>query len=143
MKVEFLGHAAPVDNTREGLPLYLSPVQAGFPNFAEDTEDRKLDLHQYIVRHEASTFFVKATGESMIGAGIHEGDLLVVDRSLTPENNKIVIAALGGELFCKRIKLRDGMVVFASENPEFPDFDATGREDVHVWGVVTHVIHQV
>lgn len=102
-KLEIIGIAAP-QISREGLPLYLSPVKAGFPSPADDFIDRKLDLHEYLVHNEAATFFLRAQGDSMTGAGIHDGDLLIVDRSIEASHNKIVIAAIDGELTVKRLQ---------------------------------------
>ncbi len=132
---------APVD--RAGGPLYLAPVEAGFPSPAEDHLDCKLDLHRHLVRNEAATFFVRAHGESMLGAGIHDGDLLVVDRSVEAGHRKVVIAALEGELTVKRLLRRDGRVLLAPENSNFSPIDITEREFVHIWGVVTYVIHKL
>ena len=88
--LELLGASAPVrPGGREGLPLYLSPVEAGFPSPAEDDLDRKLDLHEYLVRNEAATFFLRAHGDSMLGAGIHDGDLLIVDRSVEAGHRRV------------------------------------------------------
>ena len=95
--LKFVGKAAPIED-REGLPLYLSPVQAGFPSPADDYMEGKLDLHKHLVRNESATFFLRASGNSMEGAGIFDGDLLVVDRSIEATHNRIVIAALDGEL---------------------------------------------
>ena len=143
MKVEILGSAAPVDATQPGLPLYLSPVEAGFPSPAEDYLDKKLNLHTHIVKHESATFFLRAHGLSMINAGIHDGDLLVVDRAISAEHNKVVIAALDGELTVKRLVRRHDKVLLVPENPDFPEIDITEREHVHIWGVVTYVLHQL
>ncbi len=143
MTVEILGTAAPVDKAQQGLPLYLSPVEAGFPSPAEDYLDKQLNLHTHIVKHEAATFFLRAHGLSMINAGIHDGDLLVVDRSIAAEHNRIVIAALDGELTVKRLVRRRDSVLLVPENPDFPEIDITEREHVHIWGVVTYVVHKL
>ena len=79
----------------------------------------------------------------MIGAGIFDGDILVVDRSIPAEHNRIVIAALDGELTVKRLLRQKGKAYLAPENPAYPKFDITNREYVHVWGVVTYVLHKV
>ncbi|WP_300800298.1 translesion error-prone DNA polymerase V autoproteolytic subunit [uncultured Desulfovibrio sp.] len=142
-RLELLGTAAAIPQGREGQPLYLAPVEAGFPSPADDYQDRKLDLHEYCVRNEAATFFVRAHGESMINAGIHDGDLLVVDRSLQAGHNRVVIAALDGELTVKRLVRRQGRVYLMPENPDYPPFDITEREHVHIWGVVSYVIHKL
>ena len=141
-KLVIIGVAAS-PSFREGLPLYLSPVKAGFPSPADDFVDRKLDLHEYLVHNEAATFFLRAQGDSMIGAGIHDGDLLIVDRSVEAAHDKIVIAALDGELTVKRLQRTRGQVFLAPENPDYPVFDITEKEYVYIWGVVTYVIHKL
>ena len=143
LKLEVLGTADAVLSDRQGLPLYLTPVAAGFPSPAEDYLDRRLDLHSHLVRNEAATFFLRAHGESMINAGIHDGDLLVVDRAEAAAHNRVVIAALDGELTVKRLVRRGDRVLLAPENPEYPEIDITEHEYVHVWGVVTYVIHKL
>jgi len=105
--------------------------------------DRKLDLHEYLVHNRAATFFLRAQGDSMLGAGIHDGDLLIVDRSVEAAHDRVVIAALDGELTVKRLVRRKGRVLLAPENPDYPEFDITEREYVHIWGVVTYVVHKL
>lgn len=140
--LQFVGIAGPQSN-REGLPLYLSPVIAGFPSPADDYVDRKLDLHEHLIHNEAATFFLRAQGDSMIGAGIHDGDLLIVDRSAEASHDRVVIAALDGELTVKRLIRRRGKVYLMPENPDYPEIDITEREYIHIWGVVTYVIHKL
>jgi DNA polymerase V len=143
--------AVPVDaamipeagTTREALPLYLSPVVAGFPSPAEDYLDRKLDLHEHLVRNNAATFFVRAAGDSMIRAGIHDGDLLVVDRSLTPGNGSVVIAAVDGELTVKYLARNNGRLLLVPANDEYQEIDITENEDTVIWGVVTYAVHKL
>ena len=140
--LELISGSTAIQQDRTGLPLYLAPVEAGFPSPAEDYLDRRLDLHQHLVRNEAATFFLRAHGESMLGAGIHDGDLLIVDRSIEPAHRKVVIAALDGELTVKRLLYREGRVFLAPENPQFEPIDITESEFVHIWGVVTYVVHK-
>ena len=109
--VQIIGQADEACPMSPELPLYLSPVEAGFPSPAEDYTEQKLNLHKYVVRHEAATFFVRAHGDSMLNAGIHDGDLLVVDRAIAAEHNRVVIAALEGELTVKRLVRRDNRVL--------------------------------
>ena len=137
MKVKLLGPTASDDPSRPCLPLYLSPVQAGFPSPAEDYSEQRLDLHKHLVKHESATFFLRASGQSMINAGIFDGDLLVVDRAIAAAHNKVVIAALDGELTVKRLVRRNGRVLLAPENPDYPEIDITEHEYIHIWGVVT------
>ncbi|TAL65038.1 MAG: translesion error-prone DNA polymerase V autoproteolytic subunit, partial [Legionella sp.] len=118
-------------------------VRAGFPSPADDYIETMLDLNEYLIKHPAATFFVRASGDSMINAGIHSGDILIVDRSLEATNGRIVIAALNGELTVKRLIRHNGQVKLAAENPNFPTLDITDEYDVVIWGVVTSVIHPV
>ena len=141
--LELINASAAIQPQRMGLPLYLAPVEAGFPSPADDYLDRRLDLHQHLVRNEAATFFLRAHGESMLGAGIHDGDLLIVDRSMDAAHRKVVIAALDGELTVKRLLHREGRVLLAPENPRFEPIDITESESVHIWGVVTYVVHKL
>ena len=125
------------------LPLFDTTIAAGFPSPAEDSIDKKLDLNEFLIKHPAATFFVKVEGESMIDAGIHSGDILIVDRAIEARNNKIVIAVLNGELTVKRIRKRKDSLFLIAENPEFPPIEITPEMNFEVWGVVTNVIHPV
>lgn len=138
-----LGMADADADGNETCPLYLAPVNAGWPSAAEDYIDGQINLHELIVRNPAATFFLRASGESMLGVGIHDGDLLVVDRSVEAAHNRVVIAALEGELLVKRLCRRDGRVFLQSANPDYPEFDITEREYAHIWGVVSHVVHKL
>lgn len=131
------------DDSSYQLPLYGSSVRAGFPSPADDYIEAMLDLNEYLIKHPAATFFVKASGDSMINAGIHSGDILVVDRSLEASHGRIVIAALNGELTVKRLSRQQGQVKLVAENPDYPAIDITDEYDMVIWGVVTSVIHTV
>ncbi|MDR3361677.1 MAG: translesion error-prone DNA polymerase V autoproteolytic subunit [Desulfovibrio sp.] len=131
------------EHKRKAQPLFLSPVAAGFPSPAEGHLDRRLDLHEHLVKNHAATYFVRASGDSMINAGIHPGDLLVVDRSLSAVNGSVVIAAVEGELTVKRLLRKNGRVLLAPENDDYPEFDVTEQEDALIWGVVTYAIHKL
>ena len=125
------------------LPLFTGKVAAGFPSPADDYIEKTLDLNELLIQKPAATFFVRAEGESMLGAGIHPNDILVVDRSIEPVSGKIVICALNGELTVKRLKNNEGKLVLGAENPDYPDLVIDGDMDMVVWGVVTNVIHSV
>ncbi|HAT7071805.1 TPA: translesion error-prone DNA polymerase V autoproteolytic subunit [Legionella pneumophila] len=125
------------------IPLYTSSVRAGFPSPGDDYIESMLDLNEYLIKHPASTFFVRASGESMINAGIYSGDILIVDRGIEATHGKIVIVALNGELTVKRLSRQHGQVKLLAENPDFPPIDITEEYDMLIWGVVTHVIHTV
>ncbi|WP_044012917.1 LexA family protein [Legionella massiliensis] len=128
--------------TPHQLPLYASTVRAGFPSPADDYIDMHIDLNEYLISHQASTFIVRASGDSMIGAGIHSGDLLIVDRGLEPAQGKIVIAAINGELTVKRLRIHDGRVQLLPDNDRYPPLDISEDLELVIWGVVTFVIHQ-
>lgn len=128
---------------REGALLMLCPVPAGFPSPAEDYVEKTLDLHRYAVRNEAATFFLRASGDSMLGAGIHDGDILVVDRSVQAVPGKVVIAIIEGELTVKRFIQKQGRLLLAPENSSYKALDVTENENASIWGVVTFVLHQL
>ena len=103
-------------STRCSQRIFSAKVSAGFPSPAGDYEESRLDLNRYLVKNPAATFFVRVTGDSMVGAGIHHDDILVVDRSLEPKTGNVVIAALDGELTVKRIRIRRKKVFLEPEN---------------------------
>ncbi len=123
-------------------PFFDSSVQAGFPSPAADDEEKPLDLNSYVVEHPTATFFVKVAGDSMIGANIRRGDILVVDRSLEAQNGKIVLAVVDGEFTVKRFFKRGEMIVLEAENRDYPNIEIQPGRDFQVWGVVTFVIHK-
>lgn len=132
-----------VQNLKLSLPLYSASVSAGFPSPADDFVDTNLDLNEYLVKSPASTFFVRAAGDSMIGAGIYSGDILVVDRSLESYDNAIVIAVVEAELTVKRIHYVKNRILLLPENTAYKPIDVTEHEDFRVWGVVTAVIRKM
>ncbi len=123
------------------LPLFISKVSAGFPSPAEDYIEKNLDLNELLVTHPAATFFIRVSGNSMIGANIHDQDILIVDRSIEPKNNKIVIAAIDGNLTVKRLRICNQTVYLLAENVKFPPLLINPEEGIYIWGVVTHIIH--
>ena len=128
---------------KQPLPLYLSRIKAGFPSPADDYLDKKLDLNEHLIKHPASTFFVKVKGDSMIGAGINSGDILIVDRSLEPKDKRIVVAVVNGDFTVKRISKNKDRLSLVAENPKYPSIEIKDGMDFEVWGVVIHVIHSV
>jgi len=125
------------------LPLFTGKVAAGFPSPADDYVEKSLDLNELLIQKPAATFFVRAEGESMLGAGIHPNDILVVDRSIEPVSGKIVICALNGELTVKRLIRKNNQWLLKSENPDYPNIPLHEDLDMVIWGVVTSVIHAV
>ncbi|MDP1773034.1 MAG: translesion error-prone DNA polymerase V autoproteolytic subunit [Methylobacter sp.] len=125
------------------LPLFGSKIPAGFPSPADDHLEATIDLNRQYVRHPAATFFVRVQGTSMIGAGIHNGDMLVVDRSLEAQSGSVVIAVINGELTVKRLVIKGDEVWLMPENQEFQPLQITEGMELQVWGVVAHVIHSL
>ena len=124
-------------------PLYVATVSAGFPSPAEDYVEGQLDLNKHLIEHPAATYFVRVTGDSMIEAGIHNGDLLIVDRSVEPQDKNVVIANVNGELTVKRIRLRHNKVMLVPENEDYQPQQIDADMEFEVWGVVKHVIHSL
>lgn len=124
-------------------PLATSTISAGFPSPADDFVEDNIDLNEFLIKHPAATFFVRVTGNSMVNANIHSGDLLIVDRAVEPYNNAIVIAILDGEFTVKRIKKSPDSkdVYLHPENGLFQPVKITEAMDFEVWGVVIYVIH--
>jgi DNA polymerase V len=125
------------------VPLYSSKVRAGFPSPADDYIETYLDLNKRYIQTPAATFFVIASGDSMTNAHIHEGDMLVVDRSIEATHGKIVIAAINGELTVKRLSIMNGRVQLLPENEKYKPIDITEEQDLVIWGVVKHIMKDV
>ncbi|MDA0713501.1 MAG: translesion error-prone DNA polymerase V autoproteolytic subunit [bacterium] len=125
------------------IPLFSSSVAAGFPSPADDYVERKLDLNEYLIKSQASTFFVRVRGHSMNKAGIFDGDLLIVDRSLEVKNRNVVVAMLDGEFTVKRFIKRNQKFYLVAENDDFKPIEVTAEMEFLVWGVVTNVIHSL
>ncbi len=123
------------------LAFFTSRVEVGFPSPADDYLEGALDLNEHLIRHPAATFFLRVSGDSMTGAGIYPGNILIVDRSLPPADGRIVIAVVDGELTVKRLSRRPGRIRLLPENPRYPPIDITAEQDLRVWGVVVHAVH--
>lgn len=123
------------------LPLFGARIPAGFPSPADDDLEGTLDLNEQLIRHPAATFFLRVQGDSMTGAGIHDGDLLVVDRAREAKSGSIVVAAVDGELTLKRLKLAGGRVWLVAEHPDYAPLEIQGETGLVIWGVVAHVVH--
>lgn len=133
----------PDRSTKWARPLFLASVSAGFPSPAEDYIEGRLDLNRHLIKHPAATFFVRVAGDSMIGAGIHPGDILVVDRALEPQDSNVVIAVIDGELTVKRISQRHGRLFLVPDNQAYEPLEIIETMEFEVWGVVTSVIHSL
>lgn len=123
-------------------PLFGHKVKAGFPSPADDYVEAFLDLNEHLIEHKEATFFVQASGDSMTGAGIQEGNLLVVDRALEAQHGDVVIAVIDGELTVKRLDKRRGRIRLIAENPAYEPIELKDGQELSIWGVVTSVIQR-
>lgn len=122
--------------------LFASAPAAGFPAPGDDMVEKSLNVNDLLIKHPASTFFVRVEGDSMEGAGIFSGDILVVDRSVDVKSGQIVVAAVNGELVVKRLKKEAGSLLLLSENDTYKPIVVSKDEDCFVWGVVTGSVRQ-
>lgn len=122
----------------DALPLFATAVRAGFPSPADDFVETPLDIHDYLVKHPAATFFARAEGDSMTGFGIFSGDLLIVDRALQPQHGDVVIAAIDGELTCKVLDLHNRLL--RAGNRRYPPIELHDNAELLIEGVVIHSV---
>jgi DNA polymerase V len=126
-----------------GCPLLDASVPAGFPSPAADYSEGRLSLDEHLIEHREATFFVRVAGHSMTGFGIHDGDLLVVDRSLSPQDHSVVIAVVDGEFTVKQLcRIPEGVLLRAGA-PGYTDILVGADQELTVWGVVRWSIHSV
>ena len=148
MKLKHLRHTDILDffavdeTTLLSIPIFSDSVQAGFPSPAEDHLDLDLNLNDYLVQNPSATFCVRAIGESMKDAGIKSGDIMIVDKSLEPENRSIVLAVINGEFTVKRVNVNNDELYLMPENSNFSPIKITEEMDFQVWGIVTYIIHK-
>src|SRR5579863_480620 len=134
--------------SKQFYPIYSCKVAAGFPSPTDDCVDQSLDLNEYLIHNPTSTFFLRVKGNSMSGAGIQDGDVLVVDRSILPVDGKIVIAVVNGETTVKRLKVNAGStgqsaVWLLPENAEYKPLKITPEMAFTIWGVVTSIVRKL
>lgn len=125
----------------EGVPCYGDLIKAGFPSPAADYREDMLDFNSYLIQNPSASFTVRVDGDSMVDEGIHSGDLLIVDRSIPPRNNMIVVAVLYGEFTVKKLVKKEGRIWLCPGNPAYDPLQIELDMEFQVWGVVCHVIH--
>lgn len=133
----------PEETKNSGALFFDTGISAGFPSPAEDFKEQRLSLDKELIKNKEATFFARVSGQSMIGAGLDDNDLLVIDRSLEPSNNKIAVCFLDGEFTVKRLKVDKDEVWLQPENPDYPIIKITKENDFIIWGIVTNVIKRV
>lgn len=125
------------------VPLHSHSISAGFPSPADDYVEDHLDLNELLISNKPATFFLRVKGDSMLNAGIHDGDIIVVDRSLRPAHRSIVVAVVDGELTVKRLHIRGSSAELHAENPKYEPIRLHDEQELIIWGVVTSAVHQV
>lgn len=123
------------------IPLFLSPAACGFPSPAQDYVEQTIDLNQ-LIAHPAATYYVRAAGDSMVEHGIHDGDMLVVDRSTKPVHGSVVVAAVDGEFTVKQLQLSPSVCLLPG-NPAYHPIHFCDGQNLEIFGVVTFVIHRM
>jgi DNA polymerase V len=139
-KTTELDFFTPDFSTELKLPYVDVGISAGFPSPADDFIELSIDLNKTLIKNKDTTFFAKVKGHSMKNAGIFDGDLLVIDKSLEPQNGKIAICQIDGEFTVKRIKKEENIVWLIAENEDFKPIKVTEENDLMIWGIVIHCI---
>lgn len=132
-------YSALTDSVLE-LPYVEEGISAGFPSPALDFVDMTIDLNKHLVKHPSATFYGRVKGVSLINAGISDGDLLIIDRSIEPKDGKIAVCYIDGEFTAKRIKISKKEVLLIPENEDYQPIRVTEENNLIIWGIVIHVI---
>ncbi len=125
------------------LPLFLSSIRAGFPSPAADFTENSFNLNQFLIKHPAATFYLRVSGDSMVGAGVYSGDIIIVDRAIEARPGQVVVAVVDSEFTVKRLCKIKGKLYLSPENPDYSPLEIKPDMSFLVWGVVTCVLHSV
>ena len=143
MKKNKLKFLKPKKGNSIGQWLVEQGISAGFPSPADDFKETRISLDRELIKNKESTFYARVSGNSMIKAGISDGDIIVIDRSLNPENNKVAVCFIDGEFTVKRIVKKDGKLYLKPENENYNDITISEDNQLIIWGIVTYVIKSV
>jgi DNA polymerase V len=143
MKTKNLTFFTPKSSDNSGAIFIDTGISAGFPSPADDFRETRISLDEEFIQNKEATFFAKVSGQSMIGAGLDDNDLLVIDRSIEPANNKIAVCFLDGEFTVKRLRVENDQVWLQPENPDYPTIKITEENDFVIWGIVTSVVKKL
>ena len=133
----------PNHDVRKQIHMAQEGVSAGFPSPADDFKELRISIDQEVVRNEEATFYARVSGESMQGAGLDDGDLLVIDRSLEPQDDKIAVCFINGSFTVKRLKVDVDCVYLMSENKNYKPIKVSEGDELLIWGIVTYVVKKV
>ena len=143
MKKEKLVFLKPKKGNSMGQWLVEQGISAGFPSPADDFKEIRISLDKELVKNQESTFYARVSGDSMLGAGIDDGDLLVIDKSLSPENGKIAVCFIDGDFTVKRIVKEKGKLYLKAENKKYKSIELSGESELIIWGIVEYVIKKL
>ena len=143
MKKEKLNFLIPKKENNLGQWLIDQGISAGFPSPADDFKEIRISLDKELVKNEEATFYARVSGDSMQGAGLENGDLLIIDRSIEPSNNKIAVCFVDGEFTVKRIKIESKKVYLIPENKKYSPIEIKEENELIIWGIVTYVIKKL
>ena len=143
MKKEKLIFLRPKKGNSIGQWLVEQGISAGFPSPADDFKEIRISLDKELVKNQESTFYARVSGDSMLGAGIDDGDLLVIDKSLSPENGKIAVCFIDGDFTVKRIVKEKGKLYLKSENKKYEPIEIHEESELVIWGIVQYVIKKL
>jgi DNA polymerase V len=132
----------PNEEHKMSLP-FIGEVKAGFPSPAADFSEDRIDINEELIKNPSTTFYARVNGNSMIDSDIHDGDILVIDKSLEPENGKVAVCFLDGEFTLKRIKVDKDCLWLMPANPKFEPIKVSEENNFVVWGIVTYVIKKL
>lgn len=132
-----------IEKQSSGLQFFEGRVQAGFPSPAQGEYADTIDLNRALITNPAATFCARVIGNSMVDAGINEGDLLIIDRSLTPHDGNIAVCFVDGDFTVKRLSVRDDGIYLIPANAQFPELRVSEESNFQVWGVVSHIIKKL
>ena len=142
-KATALHFYSPDTNNEADVWLVGEGISAGFPSPADDFKEERISLDKAVVKNKAATFYARVAGQSMVGAGLDDGDLLVIDRSLEPQDGKIAVCFVDGEFTVKRLKVAEDCVWLMPENEQYKPLQVTEDNALIIWGIVTHVLKTV
>ena len=143
MKKDKINFLKPKKSNQLGQWLIEQGISAGFPSPADDFKELRISLDEELIKNKDSTFYARVSGNSMEGAGISDGDLLVIDRSLEPRNNEVSVCFIDGEFTVKRIVIRNKKIYLKPENKDFKEIEINDNNELIIWGIVTYVIKSV
>ncbi len=143
MKKEKLNFLIPKKENNLGQWLIEQGISAGFPSPADDFKEIRISLDKELVKNEEATFYARVSGDSMQGAGLENGDLLIIDRSIEPSNNKIAVCFIDGEFTVKRIKIESKKLYLIPENKKYSPIEINEENELIIWGIVTYVIKKL